>query len=184
MAIGMTLYKETGEYDLGASKFFGTPTIPGHWLEDLDEDLIFLAQIRLEDIAILDRENALPHTGYLYFFVGSDAHMGEDAQAVVLYSPDDPDTAVDDFNEGFDIRGITEDWLIRFGEVDDSADGHKLLGNPSGWAYEEAPKLLLQYDPLETEGIAFMDMVDGFGFFFFGADAETLEDVVFCAERS
>lgn len=184
MAIGMTLKKAQGEYDLGASKFFGTPTIPGAWLEELDEDLIFLAQIRLADIAELDKENCLPHTGYLYFFVGSDAHMGEEAEAVVLYSPEDPDTAVDDFNDGFEIEGTTEDWLIEFGKVEDSADGHKLLGDPSGWAYEDCPKLLLQYDPLATEGIDFMNIVDGFGFFFFDEASDDFRQVFFRAEHS
>ena len=91
MAIGMTLKRPEGEYDLGASKFFGNPTIPGAWLEELDEELMFFAQIRLADIAELDRENRLPHTGYLYFFVDADAHMGADARAVVRYSPKDPD---------------------------------------------------------------------------------------------
>ena len=184
MAIGMTLKKATGQYDLGASKFFGTPTIPGAWLEELDENLIFLAQIRLEDIAELDKEKRLPHTGYLYFFVGSSAHMGEEAEAVVLYSPEDPDTAVDEFNDGFEIEGTSEDWLIEFCEVEECADGHKLLGDPCGWAYDDSPKLLLQYDPLATEGIGFMDVVDGFGFFFFAEDSDNFNKVTFQAEHS
>lgn len=184
MAIGISLKKATGEYDLGASKFFGIPTIPGAWLEELDEDLLFLAQIRLADIADLDKENHLPHTGYLYFFVGSAAHTGEEAEAVVLYSPDDPDTAVEAFNDAFGIEGANEDWLISFGEVDDCADGHKLLGEPSGWGYEDAPKLLLQYDPLATEGVNFMNVVDGFGFFFYGEDSDEFDEVTFQAENS
>lgn len=184
MAIGMTLKKGDGSHDLGASKFFGVPTIPGAWQAELDEDLMFLAQIRLEDIAELDKDNVLPHTGYLYFFVGSGAHLGEEAEAVVLYSPDDPDTAVGEFNDAFEIAGTAQDWLITFEEVDDSEDGHKLLGDPSGWAYEDAPKLLLQYDPLATEGLAFMDSVDGFGFFFFGEDPEDFDAVTFQTERS
>jgi uncharacterized protein YwqG len=185
MAIGMTLKKANGPHDLGASKFFGTPTIPGEWLEDLDEELIFLAQIRLEDIAELDKDNVLPHTGYLYFFVDSDAHFGQHAQALVMYSPEEPDTAVDDFNEGFDIAGINEDWLIEFHEVEDDADGHKLLGRPYDWNYEEeAPMLLLQYDPLETEGISFMNAVDGVGYFFCGNDVEGFTEVIWQAEYS
>ena len=184
MAIGLTLKKATGEHDLGASKFFGTPTIPGDWLDELDENLLFLAQIRLADIAELDRDNALPHTGYLYFFVGSEAHMGENAEAVVLYSPKEPDTAVDECNDGFEIAGTTEDWLIEFCQVDNDADGNKLLGAPSGWAYEDAPQLLLQYDPLATEGIDFMNVVDGFGFFFFDEASDDFDKITFLAERS
>lgn len=184
MAIGMTLKKAAGKYDLGASKFFGIPTIPGDWVEGLDDNLLFLAQIRLADLAGLDKENRLPHTGYLYFFVDSQAHMGEEAEAVVLYSPEEPDTAVEAFNDDFAIAGTAEDWFIEFREVEEDADGNKLLGDPSGWDYEDSPRLLLQYDPLATEGIAFMDAVDGFGFFFFGEASEGFEKVVFRAERS
>lgn len=184
MAIGMTLKKAAGQHDLGASKFFGTPTIPGDWLEELDENLLFLAQIRLADIAELDKENRLPHTGYLYFFVDSAAHMGEEAQAVVRYSPEEPDTAVDEFNDDFEIPDTTEDWLITFSEVDDSESGNKLLGDPCGWGYEDAPKLLLQYDPLATEGVNFMNVVDGFGFFFYGEDSDDFSAVTFQAENS
>lgn len=184
MAIGITLKKAEGEYDLGASKFFGVPTIPGQWLDELDSDLIFLAQIRLADIADLDKENQLPHTGYLYFFVDSAAHMGEEAEAVVVYSPEDPDTAVDDFNEGLEIEGITQDWLVTFSQVDDDADGIKLLGEPSGWGYEDAPKLLLQYDPLATRELNFMNVVDGFGFFFYDEHSDAFEDVTFQTEHS
>ena len=184
MAIGMTLTRPEGKYDIGASKFFGTPTIPGEWLEELDADLMFVAQIRLTDIAPWDTENALPHTGYLYFFVESGAHVGEDARAVVRYSPDEPDTAVDDFNAGFDVEGAEEDWLITFCHIEDDADGHKLLGDPCGWGYDDAPELLLQYDPLATEGPGFMDIVDGFGFFFYGEDSNDFSEVRFLAEHS
>lgn len=44
--------------DIGVTSSFNTAKTP----------LCFLAQIRLEDIASLDTENKLPHTGMLYFF--------------------------------------------------------------------------------------------------------------------
>ena len=68
MAIKITARAAEGEYDLGASKFLGNPTIPGEWLDDFSEDTMFFCQIRLSDIAHLDKENKLPktkcHCGY------------------------------------------------------------------------------------------------------------------------
>ncbi len=52
-AIGMRVVKAEGEYNLGASKFFGTPTVPVTWEGDFYDDEIFLCQIRLSDIAEL-----------------------------------------------------------------------------------------------------------------------------------
>ncbi|MBQ4066753.1 MAG: hypothetical protein IJD22_03810, partial [Clostridia bacterium] len=65
-AIAITVKEAPEGYDLGASKFFGTPTIPKEWAEDFDDDEMFFCQIRLSDIAELDTDNRLPHSGYLY----------------------------------------------------------------------------------------------------------------------
>ncbi len=51
------------------SKFFGDPVVPYGWQEMFSDDVIFFAQIKLSDIALLDTENKLHHTGYLYFFL-------------------------------------------------------------------------------------------------------------------
>ena len=50
-AIGIKIHKPKGEYDLGASKFFGAPVLPAGWLDKFSDDVIFFAQIRLSDIA-------------------------------------------------------------------------------------------------------------------------------------
>ena len=68
-AIKITVKKAPEPYDLGASKFFGTPTVPLAWDGDFYEDEIFFCQIKLSDIAQLDTENRLPHSGYLYIFL-------------------------------------------------------------------------------------------------------------------
>ena len=68
-AIKITVKKAPEPYDLGASKFFGTPTVPLAWDGDFCDDEIFFCQIKLSDIAELDTENKLPHTGYLYIFL-------------------------------------------------------------------------------------------------------------------
>ena len=56
-AIKIRIKKAEGEHDPGASKFFGSPVIPGEWLNFFAEDIIFFAQLRLSDIAALDTEN-------------------------------------------------------------------------------------------------------------------------------
>ena len=62
-AIKITAKKAPVGYDLGASKFFGTPTVPIAWDGDFYDDELFFCQIRLSDIAELDKDNKLPHTG-------------------------------------------------------------------------------------------------------------------------
>lgn len=59
---------------IGTSKLGGSPDVPPDfiWPEWNDIPLTFLAQIRLADIAAFDIENALPHTGHLYFFYETD----------------------------------------------------------------------------------------------------------------
>ena len=65
-AIGIKIKKADGNHDPCTSKFFGAPVLPDGWPEMFSEDIIFFGQIRLSDIAELDTENKLPHTGYLY----------------------------------------------------------------------------------------------------------------------
>ena len=68
-AIGIHIKKADGNHDYRASKFFGAPVIPAEWQDRFAEDILFFGQIRLSDIAPLDTENKLPHTGYLYLFL-------------------------------------------------------------------------------------------------------------------
>ena len=65
-AIKIVAKKAPKEHDISESKFFGIPTVPLAWEGDFDDDELFFCQIRLSDIARLDTENRLPHTGYLY----------------------------------------------------------------------------------------------------------------------
>ena len=118
MAMGIKVKKATEGYDPGASKFFGAPTVPLAWETDFYEDEIFLCQIRLSDIAPLDKENRLPHTGYLYFFLHTD---GGDygLRADVRYCDGEPELAIDDFNaavEGYER--FNEAYVMDFCEVD------------------------------------------------------------------
>ena len=48
-AIKITAKKAPEGYDLGASKFFGTPTVPLSWDGDFYDDELFFCQIKLSD---------------------------------------------------------------------------------------------------------------------------------------
>ena len=184
MAIGIKVKKAPGDYDLGASKFFGTPTVPLAWEGDFYEDEIFLCQINLADIAHLDKENRLPHTGYLYIFLHTDG--GDyNLEADVRYFDGEPELAIDDFNlevEGYER--FNDAYLMEFSEVDENEVCTRLFGVPSDWNYEDEPsKLLLQFDPLDSE-MEFLDYLDGFLYFFFGKDENDLEGVTLVEEYS
>ena len=176
-AIKIKAQKAPDGYDLGASKFFGTPTIPMAWEENFDEDEIFFCQIRLADIAALDDENRLPHSGYLYVFLHTEDgkyHLRAD----VRYHDGEPELAIDDFNAAvMEYERYTEAYLMEFSAVDEDEICTRLFGNPSDWNYEDAPpKLLMQYDPLDNE-MDFLDTLDGFVYLFFGENEKDLSDV-------
>ena len=184
MAIGIKVKKAEGDYDLSASKFFGDPTVPMGWEEDFYDDEMFFAQIRLADIAHLDTENKLPHTGYLYLFIHTEGgHY--DLLADVKYSATEPEVVLDEFNaqvEGYEQ--FSQAYLMEFVQVDDDEICTKLLGNPSDWNYEEAPpKMLLQFDPLDND-MEFLSFLDGFVYFFYGDDENDLEEVYLQEEFS
>jgi len=175
-AIGIRVKKAVEGYDLGTSKFFGTPTIPLIWENDFYEDEIFLCQIRLSDIAPFDPHNQLPHSGYLYIFLHTE-NGNYELRADVRYAAEEPELALDDFNaavEGYE--SYNQAYLMEFYEADESSTATRLLGVPSDWPYEEdPPKLLMQFDPLDSE-MGFLDYIDGFLYFFFGKDGSDLSE--------
>lgn len=169
-AIGIRVKRAPEGYDLGAGKFFGTPTIPEEWLDTFDDDEIFLCQIRLRDVAALDTAHRLPHKGYLYVFL----HTAEGPyrlRADVRYYGGEPQVAVEAFNAAVEEYAAYDTaWLMEFAAVEEDYDGTKLFGLPSDWNYEDAPPpLLLQFDPLDGE-MGFLDHLDGYLYFFFGED--------------
>ncbi len=169
-AIKITARKAPEKYDSSLSKFFGIPTVPLAWDGDFYDDELFFCQIRLSDIAELDRENRLPHTGYLYIFLHTEDgkyHLGAD----VRYYDGEPQLAIDDFNasvEGYER--FTQAYLMEFSLADEEEICTRLFGVPSDWNYADVPpKLLFQYDPLDNE-MEFLDTLDGFVYLFFGQD--------------
>lgn len=186
-AIRMKLHKPQGKYNPARSKFFGDPVIPVWMKEEIEDDEVFLAQIKLSDIAHLDAENILPHEGWLYFFFrAEDGSAWTRKEAVVRYSKDEPSVVIDKFNEASPIpEGLNETYLIDF-EVAEEANGLgiKLLGEPFDWNYADpAPQLLLQYDPLDSPS-EFLSEMDGVVYFFAGKDRKKFTDAVWHAEYS
>ena len=186
-AIKMKLIKPQGEYDPTRSKFYGDPAIPLWMEEKIEDDEVFLAQIRLADIAAQDTENVLPHEGWLYFFIrAEDGSAWTPKEAVVRYSKEEPGMVLVDFHADSVIpQGLNETWLIDFELAqEENGSGMKLLGEPYDWNYADpAPRLLLQYDPLDSPS-GFLSEMDGVVYFFLGEDKETFTDTVWHAEYS
>ena len=186
-AVSMTVEKSDGKHDLAQSKFFGAPTVPSAWKDRFHDDIIFLAQIRLADIAELDYDNRLPHTGYLYFFLDAEMYPSDQLYVWVEYYPDEPDTVIDNFNVESPVSdGLNDDWLITFHYAEPSADGTKLLGVPSGVINENGGNstLLLQYDPLDFDGVPFLNNLDGYAYVFYDEDKSGYDAFSYVVERS
>lgn len=179
-AIGIKIKKADGEHDLCASKFFGAPVLPIEWQDMFAEDVIFFAQIRLSDIAELDTENKLPHTGYLYLFLDIEMYP---YQAMAYYYDGEPKVVIDDFNEAEpQFAHLNKDFLMSFESVNDDFDGTRLFGVTSS-DYETDEQLLLQFDPL-SENTGFLDSIDGYAYFFFGEGKYRIDGIRFVIDRS
>ncbi len=166
-AIKINLKKAEVNDDLGKSKLFGDPTVPAEWADRFLEDIIFFGQIALSDIAELDRENRLPHKGYLYFFLDTACSPYD---VWIEYYEGEPNTVIEDFNSAVpEFEHLSEAFIMSFEECDASADGTKLFGVPSS-SYEPdgvvEKELLLQFDPLEYN-TGFLTEVDGYAYIFY-----------------
>lgn len=181
MAIGIKLKKAKRNFDPSSSKFFGSPTFPKGLIDRLNDDTVFIAQIRLEDIKEYDKENILPHTGYLYFFLEtSDDSPYTEKKGSVIYTKEEIEVIYDDFNKVSPIsEGLNEDYLIEFFECDDSYTGIKLLGYPSGVDdIDDNKKLLLQFDPLDTDDLDIFPTMDGYIYYFYKNINEEHIDII------
>ena len=183
-AIRLKVHKAEGEYDLGASKFLGSPVLPTRLTNDFDDGTIFLLQLRLKDLEGLDEDNILPHVGYLYIFL--DVSEGEyNLQPIVKYTKSEPTTCLNGFNDIVDgYEQFVDDYLIEFEKCDDYETGNKLFGKPNDWNYVEDPRdLLLQFDPLDSE-MGLFSHLDGLIYIFLGKDRKTFKDVTIMEEIS
>ena len=182
-AIKLTVKKAEGKYDQGRSKFLGNPVLPEKWVNAFDGSVIFLLQIRLEEIKDLDKDNLLPHEGYLYFFLDT-ADSEYSLKPIVKYYKGEPECVVTGFNEVVDeYEQYVDDYLVEFSECDDYEEGMKLFGKPNDWNYaDESEQLLFQFDPLATD-MGIFSHLDGLIYFFFGKD-KNFKDVKLLEEIS
>lgn len=184
MAIHLKVKKATGDYDLGASKFLGSPVMPEKMTDDFGEDIIFLLQLRLSDIKDLDKDNLLPHEGYLYIFLDI-SNTEYSLKPIIRYTKEEPTHCLNEFNDIVDgYEEFVDDYLIEFEECDDYASGNKLFGKPNDWNYEDEPKkLLFQFDPLDSD-MGIFSHLDGLIYFFFGDGKDPLKKVTIKEEIS
>ncbi len=159
------------------SKWWGNPDIPEGF--DFDDSLMFLCQIRCEDLVGHDKNGILPHKGMLYFFCDIAYYLG-------YYDDFDPPSGPlwnHEYVKVYYLENVDEDLFrqivfdddcfpyikerkIEFELVGENCDGHKLLGVPYQFEYEdwehpcEGWMNLLQVDSDEDDDydLMFMDM--------------------------
>ena len=159
------------------SKWWGSPDVPVGF--EFDDSLMFLCQLRCEDLAIYDKGGVLPHKGMLYFFCDIAYYLGYydefDTPSGPLWNQDYvkvyyvEDVDVDSFRQIIfddDFFPIINERKIYFELTEENCDGHKLLGEPYQFEYEdweypcEGWMNLLQIDSDEDDDydLMFMDM--------------------------
>jgi uncharacterized protein YwqG len=178
MAIGLK-FQSSAETLEAQSKWWGAPDLP----LDVDypcasdgEPLLFICQIRLEDIAQYDTENQLPHKGMLYFFadmaeyvaplegISGEEHngLGEWSESCfkVIYSPTCENLETFAIVDDDDEPAFLEAEKIEFSAVEGGYDSFKLLGRP--YYHEIAEQYpdeicLLQIDESDEWGLRLYD---------------------------
>ena len=176
MAIKLNLSK-TDECLFCKSKWWGNPDIPEGF--SFDDTLMFLCQIRCEDLVSLDKENRVPHKGMLYFFCDIPYYLGFydefeppygrlwDSDYVKVYYVED--VVEEEFRQivfDDDFLPSIHERKIEFVQTNEDDYGHKLLGSPCQFEYEDWDEPcqgwinLLQIDSDEDDdyNLMFMDM--------------------------
>lgn len=176
MAIKLSLSK-TEECLFCKSKWWGNPDVPFGFV--FDDSLMFLCQIRCEDLAAFDDEHRLPHKGMLYFFCDIPYYLGFydefdppygrlwDSEYIKVYYVED--VVEDDFMQIIfddDFLPCIRERKVVFESTDEGDYGHKLLGTPCQFEYEDWDEPcqgwinLLQIDSDEDDdyNLMFMDM--------------------------
>ena len=158
------------------SKWWGNPDVPDGFC--FDDSLMFLCQIRCEDLSTFGKEE-FPEQGMLYFFCDLAYFLGyydefdppsgplwDDDRVKVYYVETVDENSFKQLIFDDDYFPQIRERKIDFKLVEDFADGHKLLGTPSCFEYEdwdypcEGWINLLQVDSDEDEdyNLLFMDM--------------------------
>lgn len=153
------------------SHFLGAPIATDALVDEFGDEVLFLGMIHLPDIAELDKDNVLPHEGYLYFFLDT-SMTTRHLNPIVRYTKEEPTAVYDDYNDILaleEYKGANIAKGIEFVEVDENDKGCKLLGVPYDWNYQAPPQnpLLLQISHFD-EHLDFLPELDGFTYIFFG----------------
>lgn len=182
MAISLHFHKTYDDL-FARSKMWGSPDLPegmDYPAAEVEDDgatysdpLMFVCQIRLEDIAPLDGDGLLPHTGMLYCFAQIEYFFGAykdyaspgmgqwvDGSVKVIYAPNADNlrthSVVDENGEPFGLPAEA----LEFAACADRQDGFKLLGHPY---FEEVEaqygncRSLLQLDCDDDRNLQFYD---------------------------
>ena len=150
--------------DLGSSKFFGEILLEEKLLKDdtFSPTDIFLCQIDLEDITMLDKANLLPHEGVLQFFIDLDASP---VSCKIIYSKDAD--AYCAFNEESDCGYEVEEPLcIGF---DSGDEGCAMLVKDEKVLSGEV--CLLRFCPREFDCLDFLFDIEGKVYFIIDSEA-------------
>ncbi len=165
------------------SHLFGAPILPESLMDEineLDTDVMFFGQFDLSELAPLDTENKLPHSGYLYLFLDT---AGYPYEVRVFYSTDEPKYVVDEFNsEVPEFEKFVVPFAMAFECCEEDTEGTKLFGKPS-WEWNRDEELFMQFDPLDND-TGFLFHVDGYACFIFGDKERTLEKLRFVIDQS
>lgn len=95
------------------SRFFGSPTVPGEWFDDevFSDSEIFVCQLALADLTDFGGYGLLPKDGYLYLFYDV---LDALHPLRLRFFAGDPDTVIEDFNEGMDFKKVPREYSVRF----------------------------------------------------------------------
>lgn len=144
------IYLEKSDDDLFMkSKWWGNPDLPQKF--DVPDDLMFICQIRCDEIVPFDTENMLPHKGMLYFFAAIDYYWGNfdsycpvdfywDSEDIKVFYVEDIEAQQFEqivFVDDDDNPVAHQERKIVFSKADALCDGNKLLGEPYNREWED-----------------------------------------------
>ena len=168
---------------VGKSHWWGAPDLPTNipypyvMVSDDDgtypEPLTFICQINLEELAVVNTANLLPHKGMLYFFAAISHFLGEESPIIVpfhgnsgnlvkvIYVPDETDVQPYEMTwEGTDESVFRKAEKISFELGAASGYGNKLLSVPYHYEVRDAypDKIaLLQIEENDDWNLHFFD---------------------------
>ncbi len=148
--MSIKISRKKGGYEIDKSKFFGETLISEKWFSNdlFSEGEMFFCHLNLEEVSKFDKDNVLPKSGHLFFFLDFDKTPVE---AVVRYCEGGLDASVN-FNECYE-----SDYEIEQGynlEFERSNNKSSILSNYKKLKEDEV--CLLSYYPDEFKDLDFL----------------------------